>query len=196
MNKSIVFNSIKDKGPLSRTQISKITGLNKATVSTMVSELIEESFANEIESGQSSGGRRPVMLYFNNHAGYSIGIDLGVNYVLGVLTDLNGTIMEEVSRSLTSNKYTDVKNTLIFIIGSLITKAPDSPYGVIGIGIGVPGNVDHNEKILFAPNLEWKQIDLKADIQNDFHIPVKIQNEANCGAHGEHLYGAGKTVQT
>ncbi|HLS07781.1 ROK family transcriptional regulator [Lentibacillus sp.] len=193
MNKSIVFNAIKNKGPMSRSQISKNTGLNKATVSTMASELIDESLVYEIESNQSSGGRKPVMLYFNNHAGYSIGIDLGVNYILGVLTDLNGTIMEEISRPLASTAFAEVKNTLIFIIQSLMTKAPDSPYGVIGIGIGAPGNVDLNEAILFAPNLKWKQVDLKTDIQNHFHIPVKVQNEANCGAYCEHLYGAGKS---
>lgn len=194
MNKSIVFNFIKNKGPMSRTQISKKTGLNKATVSTMVSDLVEGSFVNEIESGKSSGGRKPVMLYFNNHAGYSIGIDLGVNYILGVLTDLNGSIMEEISKSLTSTAFSEIKKNLFFIIESLITKAPESPYGVIGIGIGVPGNVDLDEQILFAPNLKWKQINLKPDIQNEFHIPVRVQNEANCGAHGEHLYGAGKNI--
>ncbi|MFC3038690.1 ROK family protein [Virgibacillus xinjiangensis] len=194
MNKSIVFNSIKNKGPMSRTQISKNTGLNKATVSTMASELIDESFVNEMESGQSSGGRKPVMLYFNNHAGYSIGIDLGVNYILGVLTDLNGTIMEELSSPLSSTEYTEVKRSLNAIIESLMAKAQDSPYGVIGIGIGAPGYVDLDEKILFAPNLKWNEVDLKADIEGEFDIPVYIQNEANCGARGENLYGAGKDI--
>ncbi|MFD1065711.1 ROK family protein [Oceanobacillus locisalsi] len=194
MNKSIVFRSIKKNEPLSRAQISKRTGLNKATVSTMVSEMLDESFVYEIESNQSSGGRKPVLLYFNNHAGYSIGIDLGVNYILAVLTDLNGHIIEEDSQTLASIEYEDVKKILVNIIKNLIKKAPESTYGIIGIGIGVPGNVDLNENILFAPNLKWENINLKAELQNELSIPVKIQNEANCGAHGEHLYGVGKNV--
>ncbi|MFD1385303.1 ROK family protein [Oceanobacillus oncorhynchi subsp. oncorhynchi] len=194
MNKSIVFRSIKKNEPLSRSQISKITGLNKATVSTMVSEMLEESFVYEIESNQSSGGRKPVLLYFNNLAGFSVGIDLGVNYILGVLTDLNGHIVEEVTQTLTSIEYEDVKNNLVNIIKKLIKKAPESTYGVVGIGVGVPGNVDLDENILFAPNLKWKNVDLKAELQNELHIPVEIQNEANCGVHGEHLYGRGKNV--
>ncbi len=194
MNKSIVFRSIKKNEPLSRSQISKITGLNKATVSTMVSEMLDESFVYEIESNQSSGGRKPVLLYFNNLAGYSVGIDLGVNYILGVLTDLNGHIIEEVTQTLTSIEYEDVKNNLVDIIKKFIRKAPDSTYGIVGIGIGVPGNVNLDENILFAPNLKWKNIDLKAELQNELKIPVKIQNEANCGVHGEHLYGRGKNV--
>ena len=194
MNKSIVFRSIKKNEPLSRSQISKITGLNKATVSTMVSEMLEESFVYEIESNQSSGGRKPVLLYFNNLAGFSVGIDLGVNYILGVLTDLNGHIVEEVTQTLTSIEYEDVKNNLVNIIKKLIKKAPESTYGIVGIGVGVPGNVDLDENILFAPNLKWKNVDLKAELQNELHIPVKIQNEANCGVHGEHLYGRGKNA--
>jgi len=194
INKSIVFRSIKLNEPLSRSQVANITGLNKATVSTIVSEMVEDSFLYEIESNQSSGGRKPVLLYFNNHAGYSIGIDLGVNYILGILTDLNGEIINEISYELTSTKYMDVKSMLIKIIKELIQEAPESTYGIVGIGVGVPGNVDHQENILFAPNLKWKNIDLKTDLQAEFHTPVKIQNEANCGAHGEHLYGQGKNI--
>ncbi|SET46914.1 Sugar kinase of the NBD/HSP70 family, may contain an N-terminal HTH domain [Salinibacillus kushneri] len=194
MNKSIVFHTIQKKGPISRAQISKLTGLNKATVSTMVSEMIDESFVYEIEATQSSGGRKPVMLYFNNHAGYSIGIDLGVNYILGLLTDLNGNIIEEVSQDLTTIQYGDVKQQLYAVIQTLINKAPDSPYGVIGIGIGVPGNINHEETIILAPNLKWEHKDLKTEVQNEFYIPVKIQNEANSGAIGEHIYGAGRNI--
>src|SRR5690625_3019078 len=100
INKSIVLNCIEKKGPISRADISKATSLNKATVSTMVSELIQDNFVNEIGMGKSSGGRKPVMLCFNYNAGYSIGIDLGVNYILAILTDLKGTIVKELSEPL------------------------------------------------------------------------------------------------
>ena len=69
INKSIVLETIKNKHPLSRAQISEVTGLNKGTVSTLVNELITENFVYEIGPGASSGGRRPVMLLFNKVAG-------------------------------------------------------------------------------------------------------------------------------
>ncbi|MCR1834816.1 ROK family transcriptional regulator [Oceanobacillus caeni] len=194
INKTIVFNTIKDKGPVSRAQISKDTGLNKATVSTMVSELLKESFVNEIGSGQSSGGRKPVMLYFNQHAGYSIGIDLGVNYILGILTNFNGDIIEKNMKTLNTLEIDEIINQIFLSIESLMKKAPESPYGIIGIGIGVPGQVDQHERILFAPNLNWKNIDLKKIVEDRFSIPTSIENEANAGATGEQLYGAGKDI--
>lgn len=194
INKSIVFETIKTKGPVYRSKISKETGLNKATVSTMVAELIEVSFVHEIGVGQSSGGRKPVMLYFNHHAGYSIGIDLGVNYVLGILTDLNGNKMERKLNMLPSTEWNVVIKQLNATIESLMELAPHSPYGIIGIGIGVPGQIDQDNNILFAPNLKWSNVNLKKAIEDEFQIPAIIENEANAGAHGEQLYGAGKNI--
>lgn len=194
INKSIVLKTVQEKSPLSRAQISVLTGLNKATVSTLVSELINDHFIYEIGQGQSSGGRRPVMLLFNEKAGFSIGIDLGVNYILAVLTDLNGTIVKEKNIFVDDHTMNMILPVLKSLIRVLIDEAPESPYGIVGIGIGVPGTTDSNGKILFAPNLEWRNIDLKDDIEREFRLPVTIDNEANAGAHGENLYGAGKDV--
>ncbi|MFD1172335.1 ROK family protein [Oceanobacillus picturae] len=194
INKSIVLGTIEKKGPISRAQISKETGLNKATVSTMVSDLIADELVNELGQGQSSGGRKPVMLYFNTHAGYAIGIDLGVNYILAVLTELGGEIVEEISVPLSGKGTEEVIHTLNFLVSTLIPKAPQSPYGVVGIGIGAPGIVDPDGHILFTPYLELSEVNLKQILEEKFNIPTVIDNEANTGALGEHLYGAGKNA--
>lgn len=194
MNKSIVLDTIKKKCPLSRAQTSEITGLNKATVSTLVSELIKQDLVYEIGNGQSNGGRRPVMLHFNKDAGYSIGVDLGVNYILSVLTDLNGNIVEETMIPLSDQSFENVDWNIKQSIRKLIDKAPDNTYGIVGIGIGVPGIVDQKETILFAPNLGWEKRDLRTSIENECQVPVILDNEANAGARGEKLYGAGQEV--
>lgn len=195
INRTIVLDIIEKNGPISRAEISKISKLNKATVSTMVSELIESSLIYEIGPGQSSGGRKPIMLYFNNNAGYSIGIDLGVNYILAILTDLKGTIIEEIYKPIENKKEKNVLEQIKQMLSQLIEKAPSSPHGIVGIGIGVPGIVNNQEKILMAPNLGWKQVDIKQTLEQEFQIPVHIINEANSGAHGEYLYGVGKNVR-
>lgn len=194
INKSIVFDAVKLNEPISRAQISKEKGLNKATVSKMVTELIKESLVCEKGEGVSSGGRKPVLLYFNNLAGFSIGIDLGVNYITGLLTDLNGFIIERTSVSTQSTETDHVFSILINVIKKLKHNAPTSPYGIIGIGIGVPGRVNREGNILFAPNLNWNNVQLTKQIKNVFHIPVKVINEANAGAHGEHKLGAGENI--
>lgn len=195
INKSIVFETIKLKGPISRAEIAKQRGLNKATVSKMVTELIKESFIKEIGEGQSSGGRKPIMLHFNQNAGYSIGIDLGVNYITGILTDLNGNIVERTQVNLCSTNFLKVLRSINKVIETLKNNSPLSPYGIVGIGIGVPGQINQNGDILFAPNLNWRHINLKEKIEKKHLIPVEIVNEANAGAHGEHILGVGRNIK-
>ncbi|URT68815.1 ROK family transcriptional regulator [Cytobacillus firmus] len=195
-NKSRVLQTIIDQSPISRADIAQHLGLTKGTVSSLVNELIEEKICSETGPGKSSGGRRPVMLLFNEQAGYAIGIDLGVNYILGVMTDLSGNIVSENLKHMNSMRYEETVLVIKEIIQSLLDFTPESPYGVIGIGIGVPGIVNkEGSNILLAPNLGWTDINLKAEIVAEFHLPVIIDNEANAGAYGEKRFGAGKNFE-
>jgi len=191
-NKSLVLDKIINNSPISRAAVANQTGLNKGTVSSLVSELLEDHLIYESGPGESSGGRRPVMLLFNKFAGYSIGIDIGVNYLLGVLTDLDGNIYQEKIMSFKNLSYTEIEENLFNIIDFLISSAPSSPHGIVGIGVGVPGIVDNNGDILLAPNLNWTNVNLKTTLQKKYNLPVIIENEANAGAYGEKRFGAGK----
>jgi predicted NBD/HSP70 family sugar kinase len=194
INTAIVLEFILRGAPLSRAQISERSGLNKATVSSLVQDLINDSLVKEIGRGESSGGRKPVMLEFVATAGYAIGIDLGVNYIRGVLTDLQGAVVAERTASLRRTEPEAVFLQLSGYIDDLIQEAPASPYGIIGIGVGVPGLVDDNGSILFAPHLKWRDIPLQRQLIERFSLPVTIDNEANMGALGEQKYGAGRSI--
>ena len=194
-NKSLVLDKIKNNSPISRAAVANQTGLNKGTVSSLVSELLEDNLIYESGPGESSGGRRPVMLLFNNSAGYSIGIDLGVNYLLGVLTDLDGNIFQEKVMTFKNLSYNEIEEQLFNTIDSLISSVPPSPHGIVGIGVGVPGIVDNSGEVLLAPNLNWTNVNLKSILQKKYNLPVIIENEANAGAYGEKKFGAGKEFE-
>lgn len=191
-NKALVLETIIANSQISRADIATSTGLNKGTVSSLVKELLDEQLINEVGPGKSSGGRRPVMLLFNELSGYSIGVDLGVNYILGVLTDLRGNICQEKKTNISDLTYEEILEELFTIIDMLIKSAPSSPYGIVGIGVGVPGIVNKDQKILLAPNLNWKSIDLKSELENKYNLPIVVENEANAGAYGEKNFGVGK----
>ncbi|QVL41131.1 ROK family protein [Bacillus velezensis] len=192
VNQKLLLNEILKNAPISRAKLSEMTGLNKSTVSSQVNTLMKENLVFEIGQGQSSGGRRPVMLVFNRKAGYSVGIDVGVDYINGILTDLEGTIVLDQHHHLECSSSEITKDILIEMILHFIANMPQSPYGLIGIGICVPGLIDKNQKIVFAPNSNWRDIDLKSFIQEKFNVPVFIENEANAGAYGEKVFGAAK----
>lgn len=194
INTAIVLEYILRGAPLSRAQISEQSGLNKATVSSLVQDLIDGSLVKETGTGQSSGGRKPVMLEFVATSGYAIGVDLGVNYVRGVLTDLRGNVVAERTSSLRHPEPDNAVEQLSGCIETLIAEAPASPYGIVGIGVGVPGLVDDKGTILFAPNLKWRDVPLQRLLTERFALPVTIDNEANMGALGEQKYGAGRSI--
>lgn len=180
------------KKPISRADIAQRTGLNKATVSSLVNELLTKDFVYESGPGESSGGRRPVLLHYNVNAGYSIGIDLGVNYILGVVTDLKGKILLEKTVKVNEHTFIEVTEQIKQVIHSLIKDLPKTPYGIIGIGLGIPGIVDKQGEIRVAPNLGWKNSDIKTLLEEEFQIPVIVENEANAGAYGEKQFGVGQ----
>lgn len=194
-NKSLVLDKIKYNSPISRATVASEVGLNKGTVSSLVNDLLDEHLIYESGPGESSGGRRPVMLLFNEKAGYSIGIDIGVNYLLGVLTDLNGNIHTEKRIAFKNLSYEEIELRLFETIDFLLISTPACPHGVIGIGVGVPGIVDKDGNILLAPNLNWRNINLKEVLEERYNLPIIIENEANAGAYGEKNFGAGKDFE-
>lgn len=195
INTGIVLDTIIRQQPISRARISEITGLNKGTVSNLVQQLIERQLVYETGTGASSGGRRPVMLQLRSNAGYAIGVDLGVNDMRIVATDLLGRIETERTETLASKAPGEVAGQLALAVQRVIGGLPRAPYGVVGIGIGVPGMVDEEGVVLLAPNLGWKNFDLAEALQPQFaEIPLFIDNEANAGAIGEKQFGAGQDV--
>lgn len=192
INLSIVLDTILRRQPISRANISTMTGLNKGTVSSLVQELIERKLVFETGTGSSSGGRKPVLLQFADHAGFAIGVDLGVNYIHAVLTNLTGKIEQEFTINHYNESEQSVLQHLKDGIQTLIDAAPPSAYGIIGIGLGIPGIVNSSGEILFAPNLGWHNMDLASLLRDHFQIPVYVDNEANAGAIGELQYGAGQ----
>lgn len=194
-NKALVLSLIIEKETISRADIANVTGLNKTTVSSLVTELLEDELIYESGPGISSGGRRPVLLHFNRNTGYSIGVDIGVNYILSVLTDLKGKIIIEKSQSVNRTSYAAIISTVQTMIESLMDEMPDSRYGIVGIGVGVPGIVNKQGSVLLAPNLGWTNIQLKEDLEKISNMPIIIENEANAGAVGEQQFGAGQDYE-
>lgn len=191
-NKALVLERIQEKAPISRASIAQETGLNKGTVSSLVSELLNEELIYEAGIGKSSGGRRPVMLLLNETAGFTISIDLGVKSVLGVLTDLKGNIKAEKRVHFQDEAVNEVLSLLFSLIDDLKKQVPESAYGIVGIGVGVPGVITTKGEILLAPNLGWKNVPLKQILQDHYDVPIVVENEANAGAYGEKVYGIGQ----
>jgi N-acetylglucosamine repressor len=186
LNKVTVLNAIRDNKQISRIAISEKTGLNKATVSSIVDQLIQEQFVVETGLGVSKGGRKPRILTLHANAAFSIGVDIQIHSVRIVLCNLENEVLQEKvvpQKSETRMSNTDVLEMLTTEISSMMERVPDSPNGIVGIGISLPGLVDFTRGYaVYIPNMELRDFPLAEKLSNRFSIPVYVDNDANCGA--------------
>ena len=189
MNEKLVLKTIIQEGTISRADIAKQLNLNKTSVSSIVSDLIEKDLTMETGSGESSGGRKPILVMFNHRAGYSLSFDIGPDYISSLLTYLDGSFVSD-SYTSTSNgsNYPISSDDLYGVIKGYIEKylhqIPKSTYGITGICIGLHGIVNEN-KLVFSPFYSLDCHKLKEELESSFNIPILLENEANLAALGE-----------
>ena len=192
INLSIILNCLRETSPLSRAQLAEITGLNKTTVSSLVRELIARQSVREIGFDSSGGGRPAVLLELNPGAGCIIGMEIGVDFILTILTDFKAQILWRHKEDTDQAKRQEVILGRAFdIVRQALTVGQATHSPVLGIGVGVPGLVDVSSgTLLFAPNLKWRDVPLREVFSQEFDVPVFVDNDANMAALGERYFGA------
>ncbi len=172
------------------------TGLTRATVSSLVDELIALNLVHETGLQLSQGGRPGTNLELNPAGGAAIGIEIGVGFVSVVLTDFVANIRW---RDLVEVDTTDAEE-VITIAEQLIDHAEQHSKALslklLGIGLGLPGLVKIDEGLLrLAPNLGWRDIPFQTLWKKRFGIPVHVINEGSAAALGEHYFGVAASYQ-
>jgi glucokinase-like ROK family protein len=195
LNRSLVLTTIRNEGPISRADIAKRIALTPPTVTNIVNELLEERFIRESEVGASSGGRKPILLRLNSRSFSIIGVDVGVNAIKSILTDLDAGVIRENRRSMPPRP--DAETFLAELKASIdeLMGAAGSERPVIGIGIGMHGLVNPQEGIsVFAPNLQLKNVHIRQSLEEAFGLPVYVENDVVAMALGEQWFGGGQEV--
>jgi glucokinase len=121
-----------------------------------------------------------------------IGIDLGATNVRGAVVT-GSTLSEIVSARIHSDgSVEDVLNDIYKVVDTLIDGS------INAIGIGVPSVVDVNEGIVYDVQYipSWVEVPLKKYMEARYHIPVFVNNDANCFAVGEYHFGKGNGVES
>lgn len=190
VNKSIILNKIRTSEPISRAQIAKETKLTPPTVSSIVKELISQNIVVESEFGESKGGRKPTMLLINKNGFYVVGVDAGPMSIDCVLSNLAGEIMNRVSipidSSLTNDSFLNLLKSSIATILDMVDESTE----VLGIGVAMHGVVDvATGTSLFAPNIQLSHIPIKEELEREFGLEVKVENDARAMALGESWFG-------
>ncbi len=193
---------IRQRGPLTRTELSQGTGFNIVTVSNYVGEFIKQGLVLERGFDVSTGGRKPILVELNAKAGYVIGVDLGLMGMsrppmTGVITDLHGTMIHHLAQPRSAESMDEVLLGAGELIRRLMNTAPVDSKKILAAAIGVGGILDERAGTVrdtsrrgirtsyLAPRDQWEA---------ELKIPVLIGNDATLAGYGEYRLGLDRAV--
>ena len=192
-NRSLLLSKLYFDGPLSRHELSQLTGLSAATVSNVTAELGEERLITEAGQVESDGGRPRVLLRVDPAYGHVAGVDIGETGVKVELFDLAMNRLATVDHPLP--KAPDPATAVEQVTSGLREVfAGFEDASVLGVGIGVPGTVEQGEQVLVhAPTVGWDAVPLVSLLQEaGVSLPLFVDNGAKTQGQAEMWFGAGR----
>jgi len=192
INLAAIMNHLHNHAPISRAALAEKTGLNKTTVSSLVQELLELQFVREVGVESAGTGRPAILLELNPCAGIMISAEIGVDFISVLCTDFAVQSIWTYKETTHPNMgHQAILSRTSTLMRQALTAGQKVANNVLGVAVGVPGLVDQRDgTVLFAPNLQWQNIPLRATLQESFDTRIFVNNEANLAALGEYTFGA------
>jgi predicted NBD/HSP70 family sugar kinase len=187
INRRIILNLVRTRQPISRADLARHTGLQRSTVSLITEQLIEEQWISEGALGHLPRGRKPRFLHLNNDRAGIIGVNVRPKLTNIALTDLSANFITQESLPTPENPQEFLKD-----LAERIKRLRDSHPQIFceGVGVGIPGRVErHTRKLVFAPNLGWRDVNIKQYLEEATKLPVEVDNAANSCALYELWFG-------
>jgi len=190
-----ILEAIKRYGPISRTDVSKLTKLNIVTVSNYINNFIEQGIVIEKGLDISSGGRRPTIVVLNPKSAYVVGVDLGIFHITAVLSDLEGNVVTRSKTSRPRDTADNVVKVLSEQIEQVIKSSGLDPKKIRGVQIGASGVIDREVgTIRCTEGVASIYVPITTLLSERFKVPAKLEHDVTTAAYGEWSLGAGTDV--
>lgn len=167
-----ILELIRKKGVISRTDISRATGINVVSVSNYIASFIEKKIVLEKGHAASSGGRKPELVELNAKENCCIGIDICNKNLSAVLTDIGMNVIAKSNIPRPENKR-DIAPAVLGLIGEVMRSSGIATEKVKAIGISV-----------CCESLFW----VRDAVEKQFNIDTLIGQAATCGAYAENRF--------
>ena len=192
-NAALVLATVADDGPLSRARVAALTGLTRATVGSIVEDLLVAGLVQEGDTRSASGVGRPgTDLTIAPDGAAGVGLEINIDGLTATVVDLAGNVRHRATRPGDQRGRTvaTVLRAGARLVDDAVAAARASGLPVLGLGVAVPGLVDLGEQVLrLAPNLGWTDVAvierLASYAVDDWPDAVTLDNEANLAALGE-----------
>ncbi len=186
INRDIVLEIVRSQQPVSRADLSRSSGLQPSTVSSIVEQLKSENWIVEGAVVRTPRGRRPTLLSLNDELVILVA-DLRPSKAILAIVDLNGRFLAHEEIRI----YSDPERSVAVMIDTMLAlRSRFAKKTFEGIGISVPGRVDpETQRLILAPNLKWSDYDMKTEVQTRMGLKVEMDNDANAGLLSELWFG-------
>jgi len=185
-NLAVVLRHVRDAAPCSRADIAAATGLNKATVSSLVVELIERRLVRETGMTENRVGRPATMIVLDGGSYAAVGLEVGADHLTAVALDLAGGEVVSWRRAFTPSPRSVA--AIATLAGRVITKVTGTGRTVLGVTVGVPGLVSADGTVR-APVLGWYDVDLAGQLRRALKREVSVEPSATLAARAEQRLG-------
>ena len=187
MTRSAVLAYIGGNGPTSRADLARELGVSPALITQHTRQLIADGLLIELDHSPSQGGRPARLLGLVSDAGRAIGVKVVADHITAVEVGIDGS----VARSATE-PFDAASGTAITRLGAMLRTFIDGGSGapLLGIGVGVPGNVDEQAVgTVDSTQLGWQRVPLGEALRRELDLPVLVENNVNALAIAEALHG-------
>lgn len=190
LNIARVFHAIRVRPGVSQRELVAATGLDKATVSTVVGQLEEEELVvREARPSTGRAGRPEIGLALAAEAGLLVGAHLEPGTVRLLVTSLEGAPRAAVEVP-GSSEVDRALDELVRGVARLLAGIDDGEARLRGVGVGIPALMDHGGRLVFAPNLGWRDVEVRAALEERMGRTVFVDNDTKAAGLAEKLFGA------
>lgn len=190
-----VLRMIWEQQAISRAEIARRAELSRSTVSEIVSVLLSTTLVAEAGVGESRGGRRPIVLQFQDDACSILGVDMGATHISVVLTDLRGRVLAWRNREFpVRSDPAGTRAAIIALCEACLAGSHVRRGQLLGIGVAVPSPMDprYPDRLSALAMPDWQGKHGFEVLGERFEVPVLLDNDANLGALAERWWGAAR----
>ncbi|WP_408010215.1 ROK family protein [Pseudalkalibacillus sp. A8] len=189
LNRFIILDTIRKKGPISRSDIAKFNKLSPTTVTSAVSELIRDGLVQEGGTGESKGGRKPILVRFVPDRHFIIAVSITNSNITIAEMNLDAKVSRKETYPVGTLKGSQLVEHIITSLETFLLYYLDL-IPCIGISIITPGIVDPaNGVIRYNPKLDLKDVPLKDIVHEKFHLKTIVDNDSNALVLAEKNFG-------
>ena len=198
-----ILELLRQRGPLTRTELSQGTGFNIVTVSNYINQFIKRALVSERGFDVSTGGRKPILVELNAKAGFAVGIDVGPVGIPGaqtvmVLADLRGQVVHRVVQRRSAENMDRILQSLGGMIAELLKSSPVDPKKIFGVGVGLPGIMDERAGTVRDTSLHGirtNYVAVRDQLEAELRLPVLMGNDSTLAGYGEFRLGLDRPAQ-